>query len=187
MIFPLITLLLFISSAGALATGKRDISTAASTLIQDIQNIDTGVKALTTSIHNFQGGNIMTTLIDGTPVTSGIAAIHIANRKGFLDANLSPTLSASDSDAIVTFAERSVGVDIPASVDALKAKKARFVAAGLGGVTIASLELLLNDHDTFSAALLAKTTGDASLEARGIAVVKKIHDAIQGGIDYYSS
>jgi len=48
--------------------------------------------------------------------------------------------------------------------------------------------LLINDHDTFSAAVTAKAyKGDADLTAEGVAVVAKIHDAIQGGIDVYSA
>ena len=109
------------------------------------------------------------------------------NRKGFVDANLSPTLDPAQSKEIVDYTVASVGYSIPESVQALEAKREAFTQAGLVPVVLGSLRLLLNDHDTFSAALLAKTTGAADLRAEGVAVVAKIHNAIQGGIDYFSS
>jgi hypothetical protein len=73
-------------------------------------------------------------------------------------------------------------------VQVLIGKKPEFEKSGLTPVVLGSLKLLLNDHDTFSAAVTAKAyKGDAALVAEGEAVVAKIHDAIQNGIDVYSS
>jgi hypothetical protein len=53
---------------------------------------------------------------------------------------------------------------------------------------LSGLELLINDHDTFSAAVESKAyKGNAALTKKGEASVKKIHDAIQHGIDVYSA
>jgi hypothetical protein len=82
----------------------------------------------------------------------------------------------------------TVGVSIPNDVQVLIKKKPAFESSGLTPVVLASLKLLLNDHDTFSAAVTAKSfKGDAELTAEGEAVVAKIHNAIQGGIDAYST
>jgi hypothetical protein len=70
----------------------------------------------------------------------------------------------------------------------LISKKPEFEKSGLTPVVLGSLKLLLNDHDTFSAAVTAKSYKDnAQLTAEGEAVVAKIHDAIQNGIDVYSA
>lgn len=52
---------------------------------------------------------------------------------------------------------------------------------------MASLKLLLYDHDSFSAAVLAKIdTGIGEEKVReGSDAVKNIHDAIQSGIDFF--
>lgn len=79
-------------------------------------------------------------------------------------------------------------MSIPDDVQVLISKKPDFESSGLTPVVLASLKLLINDHDTFSAAVTAKAyKGDADLTAEGVAVVAKIHDAIQGGIDVYSA
>jgi hypothetical protein len=73
-------------------------------------------------------------------------------------------------------------------VQVLIGKKPEFEKSGLTPVVLGSLKLLLNDHDTFSAAVTAKSyKEDPQLTAEGEAVVAKIHDAIQNGIDVYSA
>ncbi|GAB7352057.1 hypothetical protein MBLNU459_g2565t2 [Dothideomycetes sp. NU459] len=178
------TFLVCITAVSALTLPKRDPST----LISDVNNIDVGVKALTANVETYNGGAFPTGLIDSTPILLDVIAIHIANRKGYADALLSPTLSASDSTAVVEFVVDTVGVDIPAGVAVLKAKKAAFEAAGLDGTVVASLTLLKSDHDSFSAALEQKlTTPDPAEAAAATGVVAKIDQALADGIAYYSS
>jgi hypothetical protein len=70
----------------------------------------------------------------------------------------------------------------------LISKKPAFESSGLTPVVLASLKLLLNDHDTFSAAVTAKAyKDDPELTSEGGAVVAKIHNAIQGGINAYAA
>jgi hypothetical protein len=81
-----------------------------------------------------------------------------------------------------------VNVSIPASIEHLKAKREAFKEGGLTATVIASLELLLYDHDSFSAAVLAKTNpgvGEGKVK-EGKEAVENIHDSIVGGIEYYS-
>ena len=163
-------------------------SLAADTVYQDITNIHTGVLANQAATSAYQGGNIATTLIQGTPVIGTVGAIHIANRKGFLDAQLSPKFDEADTQRIFQHVVDTVGESIPADVQVLISKKPQFASSGLTEVVIASLKLLLNDHDTFSAAVTAKAyMGNPALIAEGTVVVAKIHDAIQNGIDVYSA
>jgi hypothetical protein len=170
-----LTLLLF-STLAAASPVKRDPSE----LISDINNIDLGVKALTASIDAYQGG-----VLSGTPIVADILAIHLANRKGYLDANLASPFSTEDSDAIVKFTADTVSVDIPASVKLLESKKALFAASGLTSFVETSLQALKSDHDTFSAALESKLAAE-SLPAGAVAV-KVIDDALQEAIDEFSS
>ncbi|KAL0253152.1 hypothetical protein SLS55_010605 [Diplodia seriata] len=183
--------LLFAAAAAAASpplTKRIDIITA-DTLIQDITNIHTGVLANTRATEAYSGsGGLLTSLIQGAPVLATVGAIHVANRKGFADANLSPAISQPDTARVFQHTQDTVAVSIPASVQALKAKRTAFEADGMGAVVVASLRLLLNDHDTFSAALTAKAyVGNETLTAQGEAIVDGIHDAIQSGIDAFNS
>lgn len=78
-----------------------------------------------------------------------------------------------------------MGVDIPASVQVLKEKREYFSEGDLTTIVLAGLKLLKYDHDTFSAALVAKIAED--VVPRADVVVKVIDDALQSGIDYFSS
>lgn len=185
-------LLIFVSAAAALPAAtnhKRDDATelATATLVQDVDNINTGVVALSSGISAFPGTNLVTTLVSGIEVFGAVAAIHLANRKGYVDALASPTLDSTESARVVDEVVNTVGNTIPDSVSLLETKKQALTDAGLDGVVVASLKLLLNDHDTFSAAVESKFQGTPDVEAEGVAVVAKIHDAIQGGIDDFSS
>lgn len=83
--------------------------------------------------------------------------------------------------------QNTVTLSIPASISELEAKKAEFEDAGLGGTVVASLELLLSDHDSFSAAVEARFTGSEDELGAGEAAVETIHDAIEAGIGEFSS
>lgn len=182
----LTTLSLFTSLSFASALVPRIVT--ADTLVKDIDNIHAGVLANTAATEAYEGGNIITTLVQGAPVIGTVAAIHVANREGFVDANLAPHFTEADTRRIFNEVVNTVGVSIPNDVQVLIGKKPQFEASGLVPVVLASLKLLLNDHDTFSAAVTAKAyQGDATLDAEGTAVVKKIHDAIQNGINAYST
>lgn len=105
-----------------------------------------------------------------------------------MDANLAPQFNEEDTRRIFDTVVETVGVSIPDDVQVLISKKANFEESGLVPVVLASLKLLINDHDTFSEAVQAKAfKGDVELNAEGQEAVDSIHDAIQNGIDVYSS
>ncbi|KAH7042084.1 hypothetical protein B0J12DRAFT_213638 [Macrophomina phaseolina] len=160
-------------------------------LIQDITNIHVGVLANQQASAAYQGGNLVTAFVERTPVLVTAGEIHVANRKGFLDANLSPTIDKLGTIRVFQHTIDTVGVSIPSAGQTLKGKKkkAQFKCSGMGTVVVvASLRLLLNDHDTFSAALAANAyRGNETLTAQGVEVVNEIHNAIQSGIDAFST
>lgn len=173
-------ILLFTTAVLAAAIVKRDPSAEAQVLINDIGAIDSGVLALTSSVNSYQGG-----LLSSTPIAADIAAIHVANRKGYADANLAAPFDSADSNAIATYTANTVAVDIPVSVDATIAKKQQFVDAGIQGTVFAGVQLLKEDHDTFSAALEEKLSADSLPVAEK--AVKTIDDALQRAVDAFSS
>ena len=174
-------------SASAIPHTKRLVVTPAD-LYQDITNIHVAVLANQVATENFQGGNVVTSLVEGVPVIATVGAIHVVNRKGFADATLSGPIDEANSRSIVQHTVDTVGNSIPSDIQTLIGKKSAFVASGQRDLVIAGLKLLLNDHDTFSAALLAKAyNGDPVLNAQADDVVARIHNAIQSGIDAYSS
>jgi hypothetical protein len=117
-----------------------------------------------------------------------VGAIHLANRKGFVDANLAPQFNEADTRKIFNKVVDTVNVSIPDDIDILISKYPNFKESGLAPLVLSGLKLLINDHDTFSAAVESKAyKGNAALTAEGIAAVSNIHNAIQRGIDVYSA
>lgn len=173
-----------VTSAAGFPLSKRG---TAQDVIGDINAIESGVESLTTHVSSYNSGSLATSLVNGVPILVDVVDIHVSNRKGYVDATTASTFSASDSSAIVNTVSSTVAKSIPNSVDVLKSKKPAFQQAGLTPVIIASLELLLNDHDTFSAAVLSKLTADAATLAEANAGINRIHDALEDGIAYYSS
>lgn len=171
--------LLFSTSLASSAPLEDRALITANTIIKDIKNINTGVNHARTAIKNYNGG-----LVSETPVAATFAEIHLANRKGFADANLASPFNAADSTRVVQVVIDTVEKSIPASIQDIKAKKPLFEKSGQTGVIAATLKVLLNDHDTFSAAVGKLLTAD---QARAVVAVAVIHDAIQDGIDYYST
>lgn len=154
--------------------------TPESIIIGDIRGIDNGVQSLIKHLNTYNGG-----LLSATPILADVTTIHLANRKGFVDANLGLPFNSAASNRVIDFTFASVGVSIPQAVEIIKDKKGLFDAAGITGVVLGSLKFLKDDHDTFSAALLKKTSPDAV--PRGAVVVKLIDDALQSGIDLYEA
>lgn len=158
---------------------KRDLITA-DLLISNIDAIDKGVESLRSHVAAYDGS-----LLSASPLLGDFLEITIANRAAFTNANLKPqAFNAADSTRIVQFIIDSVGESIPASVKETVAKKSLFEQGGQSGLISGTLNVLLYEHDTLSAALQKKISAD---QVRAQAVVDKIHDAIQGGIDAFAA
>jgi hypothetical protein len=101
----------------------------ADTIVADIKAIDKGVHANEAATEAYEGGDIKTTVVEGVPVRryrprdpthpahtnksiqefATVAAIHLANRKGFVDANLAPKFNEADTHKIFTTVVETVG------------------------------------------------------------------------------
>ncbi|RAL65482.1 hypothetical protein DID88_001048 [Monilinia fructigena] len=149
------------------------------TLISDIAHIDGGFKGLTHILNSSNGS-----VIDIAPFTANIAAIHLADHKGSIDANLAPVANSNDSSKIVTFASYSIGVDIPTFIKVLESKKGNFSPEDRPKVA-EGLKKLKDDNDNFSAALIAKLATNVVPKAEKVFGV--IDEAFQSGIYYFSS
>ncbi|KAF1913104.1 hydrophobic surface binding protein A-domain-containing protein [Ampelomyces quisqualis] len=180
-LLPTLTLSTLIFPRQLLATGQ--------TVKEDVINIHNAVLALDSTIQSFQGSPIPTSLIEGTPVLFGVAEIHKVNRAGFCNALLATPFTVEDSRDVVDTVVDTVNVSIPTSIERLKAKAPAFKEGGLTVTVIASLKLLLYDHDTFSAATIAKLNLGVGAEKieEGSDAVANIHNAIQGGIEFFAA
>lgn len=172
-------LLAGLAVAAPASVQKRDLITA-DLIISNVNGIDAGVESLRTHVAAYDGS-----LLSAAPFLGDFLEITVANRAGFTNANLkADPFNASDSTRIVQVVIDGVGNDIPAAVQETVAKKALFEQGGLAGLISGSLSVLLYEHDTFSAALQKKISAD---QVRAQAVVDKIHNAIQGGIDAFAA
>ncbi|KAI5367929.1 Putative Cell wall mannoprotein [Septoria linicola] len=179
-IFAFMLATLAIASPAPAPIAPRQEVITAQIVQQDVKNIDAGVQSLRKHVAAYNGE-----LLSATPLVGDFTAIHLANRAGFLNANLRRTkFTAREPTAIVQTVIDTVGVSIPAAVEETKAKKPLFDQAGLSPVILGTLKVLLDDHDTFSAAVSKDLSADL---VRAQAVVDKIHNAIQSGIDFFSA
>lgn len=152
----------------------------AQAIYNDITAIDTAVRRLTAALTAYPGG-----ITPASPVFTQILAVHAANRQGFADANAAAPLTSAESRRIVQHVDDSVGVSIPASVQALEGRKAAFDAAELTSVVESTVLLLKNDHETFSAATGAKLSADQV--APGLVAAGKIDAVLQEASLYYAA
>lgn len=155
----------------------------ANAVYNDITGIDTAVRKLTAALTSYNGG-----ILQSQPVFDASIAIHAINRKGFADATADATASSSfssaDSKRIVDHTNASVGKSIPASVKVLEAKKPLFDQAQVSSVIEATILLLKNDHETFSAAVGAKLSVDQA--PAGVVAAGKIDAVLQEAAAYYA-
>lgn len=211
----LLPLLALLPTALSLAVPQSILPTG-QTVKQDIINIHNAVLALDATVQAYDGSPFPTSLVDGTPVLLGVAKIHEVNRAGFRHALAALPFSMEDSNDVIstvtdtgtsppfTFLPNpnsilmtcgmwagltcAVNISIPAATVHLKEKLPAFKEGLLIPVVIASLTLLLSDHDTFSAATLAKVNpgvGEAKIK-EGSEGVANIHNAIQDAILFYT-
>ena len=155
---------------------KRD----AQAVYDDITGIDRAVKKLTATLNGYNGG-----ILQSQPVFDDSIAIHAVNRQGFADATASESLTSAESRRIVTHVNRSVGKSIPASVKVLEAKKPLFDDSQVSSVIEAAINLLKNDHETFSAAVGTKLSVDQA--PAGAAAAGKIDAVLQEASLFYAA
>ncbi|KAF2818922.1 hypothetical protein CC86DRAFT_308223 [Ophiobolus disseminans] len=186
MYFPTL-LISLLPLASSLPLESRQFLPTGQTVKQDVINIHNAVLALDATVQAFQGSPLPTSLVDGTPVLLGVAEIHRVNRAGLRHAVAALPFSVEDSRQVVDAVVSTVNVSIPNATKNLKAKADAFKEGGLTLVVIASLNLLLYDHDTFSAATLLKTNpriGEAKTK-EGADAVANIHNVIVDAILFY--
>ncbi|KAF2759308.1 hypothetical protein EJ05DRAFT_527509 [Pseudovirgaria hyperparasitica] len=145
---------------------------------QGIYNIDRETRTLNTAVLAYTP----TSSID--PILHGWAEIDRVNRIAYDAAKTSGAFTQPESAAIATAVTRSVGVSIPVLVANVKAKKAEFRAAGYDNSILSALNLILFDHDSFSAATGLRLTVDALPEAGAGAV--EVDLAWRDGVAFYA-
>ena len=155
---------------------KRD----ANAVYNDITGIDKAVRKLTATLNNYNGG-----ITQSEPVFDASIDIHAINRQGFADATASSSFSSAESKRIVDHVNQSVGKSIPASVKVLEAKKPLFDQAQVSSLIEATINLLKNDHETFSAAVGTKLSVDQA--PAGAAAAAKIDAVLQEASVYYAT
>ncbi|KAF2621180.1 hypothetical protein BU25DRAFT_354973 [Macroventuria anomochaeta] len=159
------------------------------TVKQDIINIHNAVFELDATVQAYDGSPFPTSLVDGTPVLLGVAKIHEVNRAGFRHALATLPFTVPDSNDVISTVTNTVNKSIPSTTKHLKEKLPAFKEGLLIPVVIASLVLLLSDHDTFSAATFAKVNpgvGEAKIK-EGADGVANIHNVIQDAILFYTA
>jgi len=182
-------------------------SPTAQSVIDSVISIHNAVLEQDATVQAHTGGSLLAAFVENTKIMAGIVKVHKANRHGFHRANFAATFSVEDSvrliDTVVATgmsmqwkrwsysAELTIGivsVSIPNSIQHLREKRPVLKAGDTPEVVIASLRLLLSDHDSFSLAIEKKLhpyTPPKKLEQQ-TAASKNIHNVIQNALLYYT-
>ncbi|TVY81019.1 hypothetical protein LSUE1_G006791 [Lachnellula suecica] len=154
------SLLLFTTTVLATAIPRDVHATGYELLYSDLVSLDQSVEALTAAVNAYTSGN-------GAAVFSAVSYVNETNRKGYYDA-MSDRVAVqnfNDSLTISQYVSTPIAVDITTGVQAIIAKKDPLVANGLRQQVLDGLNLLVSDHETFSAAVAAKLNPAALLVA----------------------
>jgi len=175
--------LFFLVTAALVTAGPLQIrSYDADLVLVDFKGLDDSVKGLNAAIEAYSGG-----AAQATPILVAFSAVHVANRKTYDTACVIKNMTASDSYTIINYVTATLGVDIPAGVKALEAKKELFVQSNLQESVVSSLDLLKYDHESLSQALVKKESQEQDVQLKTYVMVRDIDDAIKDGIAAFQS
>lgn len=127
----------------------------------DISNIDSQTKKLTSAINSYNGGGVANAL----PVQSDEQDLDKAIKSATTDAQNTPKANSADSKKILGQIKTLIP-DIESALTALKNKKSKFEADGLGKTVHDDLTTLKTDTDSFGSALLKIASSDAQSEGK---------------------
>lgn len=143
-------LLVFIPAALSLVS-KRDFGT----IVNDMANIDSKVKAVTTALQNWSSSNGFG-LLGAAPILMASDALESTTRSASTHAQQSPQLTEGQSASLGALIS-TLKTDTSALLDAMKAKKPDFTSVGALPIARNSISSLTAAQDQYSNALIGVT------------------------------
>lgn len=158
------------------------------TIVSDLLSVDKSVQSLTKRVLSYEGGSLVSSILEGAPVLYDAAAIQVTNRKAWVDAKAAEPFTVEEATLIVDTVGKTLAIHIPEAIDAMIAKKDEFVKAKLGRVVSATMESLKSNHETLSGAILEKAQSLGAVQAsQGAKSVKTIMDKLNEGIAVFKN
>ncbi|EDU48190.1 cell wall galactomannoprotein [Pyrenophora tritici-repentis] len=172
----------------ALCMPQLLIRPTAESVIESVVNIHNAVVEQDGILQEYTGGFTPTAIVEDVKTLAGFAKIHSANRQGFRRATFAAQFSVEETVKFIDTVVATVNISIPISTQHLRAKKQVYKENGSRSVVVATLALLLYDHDTFTVAAGKNfnpgTPWDKLNQANDAA--NNIHGVIQSALLYYS-
>lgn len=162
--------LLFLAVAVTGSVIKRD----ASTVLKDLETINSDTSAVTEAVNNYHGGSGSTaSILSAQNKLTQHIKTATNNAKG-----VKP--SDSEADKIISFITDKFQPNIRSSLNALTNAKDKFKKDGLAGAVKSILQALKSDSSNYSDALIAGTPGNKVEKAKAIKdeINKSFDDAI---------
>lgn len=145
-------------------------------VLQDITNIDTGVRRLIRQTSAYDGG-----IIEVAPQLATLGAIYAALATGVAHSGSLPkSLTAIEADLIIKHVNNTLTIDNPIAVDTTISKKPQYEDAHVAWALGPSFEALLAGHSQFTINILNRIPEEKVYE--GAPVVEKITIALRKGI-----
>jgi hypothetical protein len=176
------SLLILTTTALAAVVTRDEHAKGYELLLSDLEALDGSVRDLTAAITAYTSGTV-----EAASIFAAVSYVNETNRKGYYDASSDRVVlqNLNDSITISNYVGNPIATDIYAGLDALETKKEPLVAAGLRQGILDGLNLLVNDHDTLSAAIAQKLNLLSFLDAGGPVV--GIDFAIRSAIADFST
>ncbi|KAM0335044.1 hypothetical protein ACHAQA_000078 [Verticillium albo-atrum] len=154
-----------------------------STVIDDINGIDTAVKQLISDLKPFRGGILeLPKLIN---IATDFINVHKANRKALTNArNIETQFSKKDSQTLVDLVDETLVITNPRATELLIRKKRALDSLRAGIFAKLALKLLLEDHLSLSSALVRWV--ERRFREDADEAVETITLAIEDAIDVFS-
>lgn len=164
----------------ALLFGAAQAATTAQCL-QDINNINSGVRELIPQIQSYDG-NIIAAGLQAVTLTKIFFALASLDKH---TAELPIPITEADTNSIVQLVNSTLTISNPIALDAIVAKKQVYVDQHFDFIILAGLRALLDGHAIATSNILERISQDAA--ANALPVTEAITIALQKGIVAYQT
>ncbi|KAJ4390573.1 hypothetical protein N0V93_004169 [Gnomoniopsis smithogilvyi] len=162
-------------SASVLPLGRRDVTT----VLDNLETIDTQTKALTTSITSWDGS-----LLGALGIASASNSLGTAIDNANTEAATEAQLSSADSQTVLTYVSGTLTSDVNTALTTLNGRESDVAALGVQSLVLGQIQTLQSKTAAYGATLVSITSAD--LQAQAQTQVDALDAAFDSAVAVYS-
>ncbi|KAJ4411269.1 hypothetical protein N0V82_009053 [Gnomoniopsis sp. IMI 355080] len=144
-------------SAAVLPLGRRDVTT----VVNNLETIDTQTKALTTSINGWDGS-----LLGALGIASASNSLGTAIDNANTEAATEAQLSSADSQTALAYVSGTLTPDVNTALTALIGRESDVAALGVQSLVLGQIQTLQSKTDAYGATLVSISSADTQAQAQ---------------------